>query len=264
MIKKQMKFEKIKSIITEIAQREMVNDIDEDVFIYHFPNPKTINFLAKLVYFSMPFHLTLLCRYGRVDNSYEKGLILHKKGKKWYLGNYRNNRKKHFSNFVHFFSEVLRFFPLYFSFGKHIAFTEYTQKKEVFAHVLRNIKNNNQSYEYNYPLKFVDILSKFANTGIKLQIIINDSEGNFHVTTSRVWVRFCFPSEHIFFENTKLNYRKPDFIKSGFYIGMENKIVQIKYKNKILYSENAFSEAEMDYRRNYIWDLIEKYQKCSD
>lgn len=259
-----MKFTKIKSIIEEIARREMVNNIGKNVFIYHFPNPKTINFLAKLVYFSVSFNLTILNKYGSSTLNYEKGLILHKKGKEWYLGNYFNHHKKHFSHFIHFFSTILQHFPLYFSFGKDIIFTEYTQRKEVFAHVLRNIKNNNQSYEYNYPLKFVDILSKFANTGIKLQIIINDCEGNFYVTTSRIWVRFCFPSEHIFFENTKLNYRKPDFIKMGIYIGMENKIVQIKYKNKILYSENAFSEAEMNYRRNYIWDLIEKYQKYCD
>ncbi len=42
----------------------------------------------------------------------------------------------------------------------------------------------------------------------------------------------------------------------GRYIGMEHKIVQIKYKEKILHSESAFSEQEMAWRKNYLWKLL--------
>ncbi|MCU0391605.1 MAG: hypothetical protein MUE81_10850 [Thermoflexibacter sp.] len=256
------KFAQIKALITEIAQREMLNNVGEDVWIYHFPNPNTIHFLAKLVYFSIPFSMTVLNRYGSSELNYGSGLTLQKKGKEWYLGNYHRNRKKHFSHFVHFFPSVLRHFPLYFSFGKHIILTEYTPKNGVYACVLSAIQRCNESFKYQYSLAFVSILSKFANTGIKLQIIVTDANGDFHVTTSRIWVRYCFPYEQLFFENTNANCRNPDFINRGFYLGMENKIVQIKYKNRILYSEPAFSEYEMVDRKNYIWRLMAKYQEC--
>ncbi|WP_027002992.1 hypothetical protein [Hugenholtzia roseola] len=254
-------FKKIKSLLIEIAERELVNNVGENIAAYSFPNPATLCFLAKLICRRQPFGLVLLNKVGSYEIRYESGLILHQKNKVWYLGNYQPNRKRHFSNFKHFFPSLLRRLPLYFTLGKEIALIEYSPHEAVFPSVLEAVTNWNHQFLYDYHSDFVNLIATFANTGIKLQIIIEDTAGDFYITTSRIWVRSAFPQIRVFFENTNFNARQPDFIRSGNYLGIENRIIQIKYKNKILYSKPAFTTKEKTYRKNHIWNLIARFHQ---
>ncbi len=253
-----MKYSKIKKLIESIGEREIVNHFDESLLCHHFTHPAVIAFLAKMVCrgqsFKMYIHDTLF-REVRF-----KGLRLHKKGGKWYFGYYHQHSKHHFSNFMHFFSFIRRGYPLYFTdMAGNILFSQYMPYTTRLAALKAHIDKINEDYTYLYKQDFLSVLARFANTHIKLKIIVADCKGDFYVTYSKIWT---YDTNYVFclrFENTRLNARLPDYINEGHYIGMDKKIVQIQYKNKVLYSTKAFTETEMDERDDYLFKATVRF-----
>jgi hypothetical protein len=257
-----MKYGQIKSIIAEISQGILLDSEGNYLFDAYFPNPKTIDFLAKTVAlgqnFTMVAHYPVICEFSFPP------LRLHKKGKEWHLGYYAPHRKKHFSNFVHFFDCVKSFVPLYFlNEKKEVVFRQYPSKSEISGFLKNHITELNQDLQYDYEQDFIKVLLQFANTGIRLKIIVADCEGDFYVTYSQIWVYAVGKKYFLKFHNLRKNIRKPSEINNGEYLTIERKIVQINYRNRVLYSTDAFSESEMAWRKDYFLRLIEGYYAVS-
>lgn len=253
-----MQYSKVKKLIQSIGEREVANDFGESLLCHHFTHPEVVSFLAKMVCrgqsFKMYIHHTLF-----VEITF-KNLCLHKKGKEWYFGYYYPHSKRHFSNFMHFFGFIRRGYALYFTdMAGKVLCSQYMPYTTRLPALQQEIAAINERYSYLYGQDFVGILARFANTGIKLKIIVADCKGDFYVTHSKIWV---YDTNYMFclhFENTRLNVRLPQYIKEGNYIGMDRKIVQIQYKNRVLYSAEAFTEAEMEERDDYLFKAVSRF-----
>ncbi len=256
-----MKYSRIKSIITHILEREFNNEIEGFKLEYRLPNPKTADFLALVVARQYSFDMFYHHERG-VSKQHFRPLILHKKGKEWYLGNYYEKKKKHFSNFEHFYAMLNHYCPLYFvGCGNNLYLPQFITQKPVFESISDSIAQINLQNDYYYDKDFIELLARFANTDCKLKIIVADCEGDFYVTHSRIWSYNNVLGNMLQMDNIRRNVRFPNEINWGAYLTLTTKIVQVSYKSKVLFSTEAFTEEHMKIRKDFKVNMLIHFAK---
>jgi hypothetical protein len=252
-----MYYKKVLAIIQAIAERELA-DFDGSTWInYCFPNPLAIPFLAKMVCLKKSFKMITIGRDFLMVNLH--GLALHQEGKTWYLGYYLPDVEKDFKNFQHFFRLCLGRQVLCFTDdNKQLLLTQYITRPHALLQAKTYITAMNDHFDYDYKQDFIDVLARWGNTDIRLKIIVADCKGNFYITHTKIWI-VDVPNElrYIAFECMPSHTYLPNNLINGYFIEGEMKIVQIQYKNRILYSTPTFTEEEMEERKDF---LTKKFQ----
>ena len=260
-----MKYLRIKSIITHIIEREFDNEMLGFKLEYRLPNPKTVDFLALAVLRACSFEMVYHHERG-VDKRVFPPLILRKKGKEWYLGSYHSTKKKYHTNFEDF-SDILKYYcPLYFlNIRNHFYLPQFMTQKPILEAISQFVTQINQQKNYSYGDDFIDILARFANTNCKLKIVIADCEGDFYVTHSRIWsyvnTNNRISANYLQMDNIRKNVRFPNVINGGNYLTLTTKIVQISYKNRVLFSTETFTEDEMKARKEFKINRLIEFAK---
>jgi DNA-binding transcriptional regulator/RsmH inhibitor MraZ len=247
-----MYYKKILAIIQNIAERELA-DFDGSTWIdYCFLNPLAIPFLAKMVCLKKPFKMiTISYDFVTVDFN---SLVLHQEGEEWYLGCYSSDSEKDFKNFQHFFRLCLGRHVLCFTDEhKRLLLTQYVTRSQALLYAKDYVIGMNNHFDYTYEQDFIDVLARWGNTDIRLKVIVADCKGNFYITYSKIWiVDVSNKLRYVEFDCMPPHTPLPNNLMRGDFIEGETKIVQIQYKNRILYSTATFTEEEMEERDNYL------------
>ncbi len=260
-----MKYLRIKSIITHIIEREFDNEMLGFKLEHRLPNPKTADFLTLAVLRGNGFEMVYHHERG-VDKKVFPPLVLRKKHKEWHLGSYHATKKKYCTTFEDF-SDILKYHcPLYFlSIRNNFYLPQFTTQKPVLEVIRQSVAKINQQKNYSYGNDFIDILARFANTNCKLKIVIADCEGDFYVTHSRIWsyanANNRISENYLQMDNIRKNVRFPNAINWGIYLTLTTKIVQISYKNRVLFSTATFTEDEMKARKEFKTNRIIEFAK---
>ena len=260
-----MKYSRIKSIITHILEREFDNEMLGFKLENRLPNPKTVDFLTLAVVRGYGFEMVYYHERG-IDKKVFPPLVLRKKGREWYLGNYYATKKKYCTTFENFSDALKHHYPLYFvNISNNFYLPQFITQKPVLEGISQSVAQINQQKNQSYKKDFVDVLARFANTLCKLKIVIADCEGDFYVTHSRIW---SYESDNINIsknilqiDNIRKNVRFPNAINWGNYLTLTTKIVQISYKNRVLFSTETFTEDEMKARKEFRINRIIEFAK---
>jgi hypothetical protein len=252
-----MYYKKVLAIIQTIAERELA-DFDGSTWIdYCFPNPIVIPFLAKMVCLKKPFKMITIGSGFLMVNL--NGLVLHQEGKAWYLGYYPSDGEKDFKNFQHFFRLCIGRQVLCFTDeNKQLLLTQYITCPNALLYAKTYITAINDHFDYDYKQDFINVLARWGNTDTRLKVIVADCKGNFYITHSKIWI-VDVPNKfrYVEFECMPHHTYLPEYLIRGNFIDGEIKIVQIQYKNRILYSIPTFTEEEMEERKDF---LTKKFQ----
>lgn len=267
-----MTLKEIKQIIYIIAKKKYFFFYNDRISYNHHLFKNVIDFLAEAVYFKFSFQVICCCNKCMIYLTTYHNLELTQFNKKWHLGYYYEHQKRRKPNFNDFFDYYRLDYIIYFINLKNnkITFTEKLYPKDIRLSVEKSIENINDEFDYQYNKKLIDVLTKFANTDIKLKITFDNIKHKNQVMFTKIYVCPLWTGYSVIFNNENRNawfpknsnYRQSIFSnyydnRKGF-INMEQKIIEIAYKDKILFKDKNFTKKQIKNRQKYLSKKISK------